>query len=72
MPSDVVEFMVNVTVPAGVADAEVTVAVNVTLCPRAEGFGEETRVVVVAAPVAALTVWDSAAELLGLKLESPV
>jgi len=38
----------NVTVPVGVPEADVTVAVNVTDCPTFDGFNEETSEVVVA------------------------
>jgi hypothetical protein len=36
--------LVNRTVPVGVPEPEVTVAVKVTFWPRAEGLGDETRV----------------------------
>jgi hypothetical protein len=39
---------VNVTVPVGVPEPRaVTVALKITACPVAEGFGDEVRVVVV-------------------------
>ena len=44
---NVVDPCVNVTVPAGVAYAEVTVAVNVTDWPEFDGFFDEAIVVVV-------------------------
>ena len=37
------------TVPAGVPEAELTVALSVTDCPNVEGFKEDANVVVVAA-----------------------
>jgi hypothetical protein len=37
----------NVTVPVGVPDEAETVAVNVTACPKVEGFSEEVTEVVV-------------------------
>ena len=40
---------VNVTVPVGVVVGDVTVAVNLTVCPAVEGFFEDTIVVVVTA-----------------------
>src|SRR5262245_32488163 len=45
----------NVTVPVGVPVAALTVAVNVTASPAAEGFAEEIRFVVVAASAAGMT-----------------
>src|SRR6478672_6922199 len=45
----VVAPSVKVTVPTGTPAPEVTVAVNVTDCPNAEGLGAELSVVVVAA-----------------------
>ena len=48
---NVVEPLLNVTVPVGVPDwLAVTVAVNVTVCINAEGFAEDARVVVVKPP----------------------
>ena len=38
----------KVTVPVGVPEADVTVAVNMTDCPAFDGFNEETSEVVVA------------------------
>ncbi len=51
----------NVTVP--VAAKGVTVAVNVTVEPYAEGFADEARVIVV---LAGSTVWVSAKDVLPL------
>jgi len=47
----------SVTVPVGVPVPEdgLTVAVNVTCCPRTEGFGEDVSEVVVL--IKLLTVW---------------
>jgi hypothetical protein len=59
----------NVTVPVGVPPYwPATVAVNVTVCPRFEGFGEDVREVVVGALP---TFCFSVDELLGRKAESP-
>lgn len=38
----------NVTVPVGVVEALVTVAVNVTDCPTPDGLADEVRAVLVA------------------------
>ena len=66
----------NVTVPLGLADAvlpgelALSVAVNVTSCPGAEGLGDELIVVVV---LALLTVCPPAkVPLLPVKLPSPL
>ena len=40
-----VEPSLKLTVPVGMPEAPVTVAVNVTDCPKAEGFWEELRLV---------------------------
>jgi hypothetical protein len=56
----------KVTVPVGVplpGATTATVAVNVTVWPKCDGFGEEVSVVVVAA---LLTVWVRAGETLVL------
>ena len=60
----------KLTVPVGFpapGATAATVAVKVTDWPNAEGFADETTVVVVAA---GLTACDSAAEVLPLKLPS--
>src|ERR1700680_1084423 len=60
------------TVPVGVPEPgalAVTVAVKVTLCPDAEGLTDELNAVVV---TAWLTTCVSGAEVLGLKLASPL
>ena len=44
----------NATVPVGVPDRAVTVAVKVTDCPALEGFNDEVKAVDVGAPVARL------------------
>jgi hypothetical protein len=61
----------NVTVPVGVLELTVgvTVAVKVTAWPNTDGFTELVTVVVVASR---LTVWVIAAEVLALKLPSPL
>jgi len=56
----------NVTVPVAVLDE--IVAVNVTEVPKAEGFEDDDRVVVV---LALFTVWVRADDMLLLQLESP-
>src|SRR5262245_31480870 len=38
----------NVTVPVGIPVPPVTVAVNVTVCPQVEGFGDEVTALAVA------------------------
>jgi hypothetical protein len=58
----------KVTMPVGVVDPPVTVAVHKTGCPTADGFGEEVKVVVVAK---AWTFWRSAALPAG-KFASPL
>ena len=58
----------NVTVPVGVPEPLVTVAVNVMDCVNVTGFAEVLTVVVVAIP---FTVWVIAAEVLGSKVASP-
>ncbi len=40
----------NFTLPVGAGPVDVTVAVKITVCPEAEGFGLEVRVVVVGCP----------------------
>ena len=54
-----------------VAVEGVTAAVNVTDCPLTDGFRLEASVVVVVA-VVALTVCDSVADVLVLKVEVPL
>src|SRR5437868_6606986 len=66
---------INVTVPDGVPEPGVpalTVAVNVTGCPSIDGFAELVTVVRVDDNVARLTVWLRAAEVLAVKLASPL
>jgi hypothetical protein len=58
----------NVTVPVGVPDPLLTVAVNVTDAPNDDGFSEEVTLVLVGIP---LTTWLSAVEVLGSKVASP-
>ena len=64
----------NVTVPVGVPLVAVTVAVNVTLWPNTAGLAEETSAVAVAPGwlLTGLTVCVSAAEVLVLKMASPL
>ena len=45
----------KLTLPVGVEPVPVTVAVNVTLCPAVDGFTEESRAVLVEAPLAVLS-----------------
>ena len=59
---------VKVTLPVAVPPVEVTVAVKVTDCPKAEGLALEVRVVVV---VAGLTTWLRLLLVLVWKLVSP-
>jgi hypothetical protein len=62
----------NVTVPVGVpapGDTGATVAVNVTDWPKTAGFAEEVTLVVVAVW---LTVWATTADVLAVKLVSPL
>lgn len=59
---------VKLTLPSGVPELELTVAVNVTDCPLCDGFNELTRVVWVAA---FCTTWFSAGEVLLANDESP-
>src|ERR1700730_7887715 len=62
----------KLTVPVLVPDAgavAVTVAVKVTLCPDSEGLTDELSAVVV---LPMFTVWIRGAEVLGLKLTSPL
>jgi len=65
----VVAPSLNVTVPVGVpvlaVEASLTVAVNVTDCPKTDGSGEEPSAVVV---FAVLTVWETGGLVLALKL----
>jgi len=60
----------NVTVPVGVPEPEVavTVAVNVTDCPIADGFTDDFSVVALAAW---LTTWLKVADALAWKFVSP-
>jgi hypothetical protein len=61
----------KVTVPVGVPEPgalALTVAVNVTDCPGAEGFTEETTVVLLPSW---LTVCDNVVEVLPVKFVSP-
>jgi hypothetical protein len=53
----------NFTVPVGVPEDAVTVAVNLTVWLCVEGFGDEVSEVDVA--IKLLTVWVSAVEVLG-------
>ncbi len=56
----------KVTVPAALEGA--IVAVKVTGCPTTDGFRLDVRVLVV---LALFTVWDSAVDVLPVKLPSP-
>ena len=62
-----VPSIVKVTVPVAPVD---TLAVNMTACPKAEGLGEETRLVVEVATE--FTVWVSGLVVAGEKFESPL
>ena len=62
----------KLTVPVLVPDAggaAVTVAVKVTLCPKAEGLTDEASAVAV---LPTLTTWISGADVLVLKFASPL
>ena len=59
----------KVTVPDGVPTPDVVVAVKVTEVPNVDGFNEEPSAM---ATFALLTVCDNAAEVLALKLVSPL
>src|SRR5712691_7427873 len=65
-PSRKVTVPVGVPLPGGFA---VTVAVKVTLWPTTEGLTDEPSEVVVGSW---FTVWVSGAEVLGLKVASPL
>jgi hypothetical protein len=68
----VVAPSLKVTMPLGVpapGEVTLTVAVNVTDCPKTDGVPEEATVVVVAA---LLTVWVRAELALPVKLTSPL
>jgi hypothetical protein len=70
VPNEVVPSK-NVTVPVGVpapGAATVTVAVNVTACPKTGELTDEATVVVV---LALLTTWLTAVLVLALKLAFP-
>ena len=58
----------NCTVPVGPEEG-LTVAVKDTCCPSVEGFSDDVSVVVVPA---ALTVCGTAADVLQVKLASPL
>ena len=67
----VVAPSLNVTVPVGVplpGATTATVAVNVTDCPKTDGFADEITIVVV---LGMLTVWVRVEEVLVLKFVSP-
>jgi len=68
---NVVTPSLKVTVPVGVPAPAATVAVNVTDCPKTDGFTVEASVVVVLANGAVLTVWINAVEALALKSTLP-
>jgi len=70
-PSTVDPYM-KLTVPdIDAVPLALTVATRLRFCPAVTGFGEATRLVVVAA-VEAVTVTDAAADVLARKLEFPV
>jgi hypothetical protein len=58
----------NVTVPVGVPEPLVTVAVNVIEVPKEAGVDEVPTLVLVGIP---FTCWLTAAEVLGSKVVSP-
>jgi hypothetical protein len=61
----------NATVPVGVPEVVVTVAVKVTVWPAVEGFSEEATAVAVAALVGIFTVCVRIAEVLVVNVVSP-
>ena len=63
----------NCTVPVGVPDPVVTVAVKLTDWPATDGFGpaERTTAVDVGVSVGASTWWATAPDVLVVKLVSP-
>jgi hypothetical protein len=61
--------LLNVTVPVGVAPVALTVAVKVTVCWKVEGLGADTSEVVVAT---LFTIWLKTAEVLAASLASPL
>jgi hypothetical protein len=61
-------FFSKVTVPVGIPTPELTVAVNVTGCPKLDGLTDEATTVAVAA---LFTVWLSTAEVLVAYISSP-
>jgi hypothetical protein len=65
----IVPLSLNVTVPVGTPAEEVTVAVNVTDCPEADGLTDELSAVVLDAPP---TVCASAAEVLWANVSDPL
>jgi hypothetical protein len=67
VPSVVVPSL-KATVPAGVPPADVTVAVNVTGCPKVDGFVEDATSVLVAA---GSTTWERSVDVFAEKLSSP-
>ncbi len=67
MPSGVAPSRKVTTPPVGTPAADVTEAVNVTVCPNPDGFRLDATPVAVAA---GLTTWPAGAELLPVKLAS--
>ena len=57
----------NWTLPVAVAG--VTVAVNVTVCPKIDGFSDELKVTLV---LIWFTVWPTGADVLAALLPSPL
>ena len=71
VPIDIVPSL-KVTVPLGVPEVTgLTVAVNVTVPPKAAGFAEETKLVEVAVELLLVMFCVSAGEVLPVKLTSP-
>ena len=58
----------KVTAPIGTPPLEVTVAVNVTFAPKADGFAEDESTVVV---VAWITTWEMEVDVLVAKFPAP-
>ena len=71
VPIDIVPSL-KVTVPLGVPEvAGLTVAVNVTVPPKAAGFAEETKLVEVAVELLLVMFCVSAGDVLPVKFASP-
>jgi len=61
----------KVTVPVGTPAPDVTVELNVTVCPNVEGLGDDVRLVDVAAAAGAFTICVTVGEVLAAKVVLP-